>query len=58
MRDEVGRPITYHAADASSSGGRITARISIDGQLLLGFLDGDESGLKFRLIRKRLDCAL
>lgn len=57
-RDNVGRMITHFAGTASASGGRITARISIDGQLLLGFVDIDDSGRKLRLIRKRLDCAL
>lgn len=59
QRDSAGNVASYVIADASSTGGRLTARVSQDGQLLVGFLDtGDDQGPKLRLIRKRFDCAL
>jgi hypothetical protein len=54
--DSAGRLVSYPIADAGTGGGRITARVSVDGQLLVVFVDG-EAG-KLRVIRKRLDCAL
>jgi hypothetical protein len=57
-RDSVGRLVTYPVADASSGGGRVTVRVSTDGQLLVGFLDRAGTASKLRLVRKRLDCAL
>ena len=60
QRDSAGNVASYVIAEASATGGRLTARVSRDGQLLVGFLDaasGDQ-GPQFRLIRKRLECAL
>jgi hypothetical protein len=60
QRDSAGVVASYLVAEASPTGGRVTARVSRDGQLLVGFLDsaeGSEQGRQFRLIRKRLDCA-
>jgi hypothetical protein len=60
QRDSAGRVITYLIAQASTTGGRVTARLSHDGQLLVGFLDvaaDGSQGQQLRLIRKRLDCA-
>lgn len=57
MRDSVGRLITTPLVDASASGGRVTARVSVEGELLVGFVDTDTAGgPTFRLVRKRLDC--
>jgi hypothetical protein len=59
MRDTQGRVISYHIADAAENGGRVTVRVSTDGQLLVGFVDTDDSGKnKLKLVRKRLDCDL
>ena len=58
QRDNAGRVITYPVAKASDTGGRVTVRVSTDGQLLIGFLDSTDAGPQFRLIRKRLDCTL
>jgi hypothetical protein len=58
QRDSAGRLITVLITDASPTGGRVSVRVSNDGQLLLGFVDDTASGSKLRLIRKRLDCAL
>jgi hypothetical protein len=56
QRDSAGNVASYVIAEASATGGRLTARVSQDGQLLVGFLDTATS--QFRLIRKRLECAL
>lgn len=60
QRDSGGRVLSYVIAEASTTGGRVTARVSRDGQLLVGFVDIAESASspQLRLIRKRLDCAL
>jgi hypothetical protein len=61
QRDSAGNVASYVIAEASSTGGRITARVSSDGQLLVGFLDSAPAGAQgaqFRLLRKRFDCAL
>ena len=60
MRDSAGRVASTLIAEASATGGRVTTRVSRDGQLLIGFLDIDPSNgqRKLRLFRKRLDCAL
>lgn len=58
QKDSVGRVVTYPVTAASPTGGRVSVRVSTDGQLLIGFLDGTDTGIKLRLIRKRLDCAL
>ena len=58
MRDSVGRLVSYPVADAGLTGGRVTVRVSTDGQLLIGFVDSDADGVKLKLVRKRLDCAL
>ncbi|MET0386532.1 MAG: hypothetical protein ABW321_11265 [Polyangiales bacterium] len=56
QRDAAGRLISYLVADAGVGGGRVSVRVSTDGQLLIGFLDAEAQAL--RLFRKRLDCAL
>jgi hypothetical protein len=59
MRDAQGTLISYKIANAGTGGGRTTLRISTDGQVLVGLVDGDGLGTQqLRLIRKRLDCTL
>ena len=58
QRDNAGRMISYPVADAGETGGRVTVRFSTDGELLVGFVDSDDTGTKLKLVRKRLDCAL
>lgn len=57
-RDGTGRAISHKIADATLTGGRITIRASIEGQLLLSWLDFNattgENALK--MTRQRLDC--
>jgi hypothetical protein len=57
MRDARGALISSKLADAGAAGGRLTVRLSNDGQLLIGFVDATEAGKQLRLVRKRLDCA-
>lgn len=58
QRDGAGRVITYPLASAGATGGRLSVRVSADGQLLVGFVDATASGgAQLRLFRKRLDCA-
>lgn len=57
MRNASGALISYKLADAAPAGGRLTVRLSNDGQLLIGFIDATEAGQRLRLVRKRLDCA-
>ena len=59
QHDAQGQLLTYKIADASAGGGRVTVRVSNDGQLLVGFVDQAAGGGRvLRLVRKRLDCAL
>jgi hypothetical protein len=57
-RDASGGLVSYPVADASADAGRVTIRLSNDGVLLVGFVDGSEDAKTIRLVRKRLDCAL
>jgi hypothetical protein len=57
-KDSAGRLISYRVADASPNGGRVTVRLSNDGQLLIGFMDMASGMPQLRLLRKRLDCTL
>lgn len=57
MRDARGTLISFKLADAGAAGGRLTIRLSNDGQLLIGFVDATAAGQQLRLVRKRLDCA-
>lgn len=57
-RDSAGRVTTYPIAEASVTGGRVSVRVSRDGQLLVSFLDVKDGKPQLRLLRKRLDCAL
>lgn len=53
QHDRLGRLMTYPIAEASGAGGRTTVRVSLDGQILVAFLDGADN---LRLARQRLDC--
>jgi hypothetical protein len=59
QHDASGSLLSYKLGEASSGGGRLTVRVSNDGQVLVGFVDTTSTGDKqVRLIRKRLDCTL
>jgi hypothetical protein len=58
MRDAGGTLTSFKVASAGAATGRTTLRVSNDGQLLIGFIDGSASTTQFRLVRKRLDCTL
>jgi hypothetical protein len=53
QHDQHGRLVTYPIADSSGVGGRTTVQVSLDGQILISFLDGLG---KLHLARQRLDC--
>lgn len=54
----AGRPITHRVADAAMTGGRVSVRASIEGQLLISWLDIDAAtgASVLRMVRRRLDC--
>ena len=59
QRDDYGRPRSHFVDSASNTAGRLTVRSSTDGRLLIGWVDGDDSGrFQLRLSRLQLDCAL
>jgi hypothetical protein len=58
MRDGGGTLVSFKVASAGTATGRTTLRVSNDGQLLIGFIDGNGSATQIRLVRKRLDCTL
>jgi hypothetical protein len=58
MRDAGGTLVSFKVASAGQATGRTTLRVSNDGQLLIGFIDGSASTTQFRVVRKRLDCTL
>lgn len=58
-RDTNGRVTTFPVAPAARDGSRIQIAVSVDGQLLLAFVDGNDAGENLlRVIQKRLDCPL
>jgi hypothetical protein len=58
-RDRAGRVATFHVVPAARDGSRVQVKVSVDGQLLIAFVDGNASGdHKLRLLRRRLDCGL
>ncbi|HKP64277.1 MAG TPA: hypothetical protein VJV78_46390 [Polyangiales bacterium] len=58
QHDPQGGLLSYKLADASGAGGRVTVRVSTDGELLVSYVDATPNGEQLKLIRKRLDCAL
>lgn len=56
--DAAGRTITYQVAQATATSGRITMRLSVEGQLLLSWLDFDpEAGQNvLKIARRQLNC--
>jgi hypothetical protein len=58
-KDAQGRLISFKVVDAARDGSPIQAEISVDGQLLLAFVDGSDSEENtLRVVRRRLDCPL
>ena len=56
-RDSAGRLVTFPIAAAARDGSRIQVKLSVDGQLFVAFVDGNDAGENtLRLIRRRLDC--
>jgi hypothetical protein len=58
-KDPQGRLISFPVVSAARDGSPIQAEISVDGQLLLAFVDGSDSEENvLRVVRRRLDCPL
>ncbi len=58
-KDAQGRLISFPVVPAARDGSPIQAEISVDGQLLIAFVDGSDSAQNvLRVIRRRLDCPL
>jgi len=56
-RDEFGRPISATLASATLAQARTTLRVSVDGQMLVSWMDvGAEGDTVLKMSRKRLDC--
>lgn len=57
-RNPSGRPVTHRVAGSAMTGGRVSVRASIEGQLLVSWLDFNpntgQNALK--MVRRRLDC--
>ena len=58
-KDAQGRLISFPVVSAARDGSPIQAEVSVDGQLLLAFVDGSDSAANvLRVVRRRLDCPL
>lgn len=58
-RDAQGRVLTFPLVPAARDGSRIQVKVSVEGQLLIAFVDGNDSGENMlRVVRRRLDCGL
>jgi hypothetical protein len=58
-RDAQGRVITFPVAASARDGSRVQVEVSVDGQLLIAFVDGSDSTANvLRVVRRRLDCGL
>ncbi|MDD9946851.1 MAG: hypothetical protein OXU20_37740 [Myxococcales bacterium] len=58
QRDPIGRALTYKVANATATQGRTTVRASVEGQLLISWLDFDPATghNTLKMTRRRLDC--
>jgi len=58
-KDAQGRLVTFPIVPAARDGSPIQAEVSVDGELLIAFVDGSDSAQNvLRVIRRRLDCPL
>jgi hypothetical protein len=57
VRDRAGRIVSHLIAPAQHDGSRVHIEVSVDGQILLAFVDGNATGSStLRLIRRTLGC--
>ncbi|MDD9934725.1 MAG: hypothetical protein OXT09_14045, partial [Myxococcales bacterium] len=58
-RDMAGRLVSFPVAPATVSTGRTNIAVSIDGQVMVGWIDGNPgtAGNLLKVVRRRLDCA-
>ena len=56
--DTAGRPVTYEVAKATLAEGRVTVRMSVEGQLLISWLDADPNTgqMVLKYSRRPLNC--
>lgn len=58
-KDPQGRLVSFPITPAARDGSPIQAEVSVDGQLLIAFVDGSDSEQNvLRVLRRRLDCPL
>lgn len=58
-RDPQGRVLTFPLVPASRDGSRIQVKVSVEGQLLVAFVDGTDADQNvLRVVRRHLDCGL
>ncbi|MGD8859243.1 MAG: hypothetical protein PVI30_04475 [Myxococcales bacterium] len=56
-KDPQGRVVTFPVAPATRDGSQIQVKVSVDGQIMLAFVDGSSADSNtLRIIRRRLDC--
>jgi hypothetical protein len=56
-RDSAGRPVSFLISDATVSTGRTSVKVSVDGQLMVAWLDASEGRSNLlKVARRRLDC--
>ncbi|MDH5672855.1 MAG: hypothetical protein OEZ06_11945 [Myxococcales bacterium] len=56
-KDNAGRPISFPVAPAAQDGSPIQVKVSVDGHVMMAFVDGGAGGEHMlRIIRRRLDC--
>jgi hypothetical protein len=57
MKDPSGRLLSFHIGDATVADARTYTALSVDGELMIAWIDGDPSGKNaLKVVRRRLDC--
>ena len=58
MRDADGRLLSFHVGDATLAEGRTAVSVSVEGEIMVAWLDADATGSRnlLKVVRRRLDC--
>ena len=58
MRDANGRLLSFHIGDATDTQGRTSVAVSVEGEIMVAWIDGDDATGKnvLKVVRRRLDC--
>jgi hypothetical protein len=58
MRDSAGSPLSVRIAPATQASARTQLAVSVDGQIMIAWLDDDpaSAGNALKVARRRLDC--